>query len=141
MLNISEISPLLQGFCQKEPHIAALYLFGSYNDGSAGQNSDLDLAVLFKEDVDLRAEMALQVQLSAVVGFEAIDLLNLNKAPLFMQFKALAGGRLIYEADPDLTSDFLEDILLRYHDQEYRYRMFFRDWDEGLKEDYQIGKP
>jgi Predicted nucleotidyltransferases len=118
MLAIPEILPLLQDFCKKDSRIAAVYLFGSYHDGSADQNSDLDLAVLFKADIDLRAEMALRVGLSAVIGFENIDLLDLNKAPLMMQFKLISNGRLVYEADPELTSDFLENVLLRYHDQE-----------------------
>jgi predicted nucleotidyltransferase len=140
MLDISGILPLLQDFCQKDPRILVVYLFGSYNDGSANIQSDLDLAVLFKEDIDLRTEMALQVELSTIIGFEDIDLLDLNKAPLLMQFKVISNGRLIYEADADLSSDFLENVLLRYHDQEFRYQRFFQDWDEGLREDYRIGQ-
>ena len=51
-----------------------------------------------------------------------------------MQFKAISSGCPIYEADSDMTSVFLENILQRYHDQGYRYRVFFQDWDEGLRE-------
>lgn len=141
MLDIQEVSALLKDFCINSPNIAAVYLFGSYSDGAANPKSDLDLAILFKEDIDLREELALQVQLSEAVRFEAIDLLNLNKAPLLMQFKVISSGCLIYEADSDMTSDFLEDIFQRYHDQEYRFRVFFQEWDEGLGENYQIGKP
>ena len=98
------------------------------------------MAIFFNEPADLRAEMALQVKLSEVTGFEAIDLLNLNKAPLYLQFKVITTGRLIYEVDPDLTSDFLENLFNRYHDRELRYKMFFKEWDEGLKEDYPDGQ-
>jgi uncharacterized protein len=140
MLDLSRVLPLVKEFCQKDSNIQVLYLFGSYTDGTAHPKSDLDLAFLFKDDIGLWAEMALQAKLSETTGFEKIDTLNLNKAPLRMKFKALSTGRLIYEADPDRTTDFLEEVLLLYHDQEYRYKQFFKEWDEGLKEDYLDGQ-
>lgn len=140
MLDILKALPLIQDFAKNEPNILLVYLFGSYTDGTAYAKSDLDLAVLFDTDIDLRAEMTLQVKLSETIGFEEIDLLNLNKAPLPMRFKVIATGRLIHEADPDRTSDFLEDLFQRYHDQEFRYKSFFKDWDEGLREDFLDGQ-
>ncbi len=137
MFDLAETLSLIQDFCKKEPTILMAYLFGSYADGTAHRKSNLDLAFLFNEP---GAEMALQVKLSDVTGFEAIDLLNLNKAPLYLQFKVITSGRLIYESDPDLTSDFLENLFNRYHDREFRYKLFFKEWDEGLKEDYQDGQ-
>ena len=140
MLDLLKTLSLVQDFCEKNRNILIAYLFGSYADGTAHQRSDLDLAFLFNEPVDLRTEIALQVKLSEVTGIEAIDLLNLNKAPLYLQFKVITTGRLIYEVDPDQTSDFLENLFNRYHDREFRYKMFFKEWDEGLKEDYSDGQ-
>ena len=132
---------LLKEFFKENLNIQAAFIFGSYNDGTANSKSDLDLALLFKNEIDLWTEMALQVKISKVIQFEKIDLLNLNKAPLRIQFAAISTGKLIFEAELDQTSDFLEEVLNRYHDMEFRYKVFFKEWDEGLKEDYQVGEP
>ena len=80
-----------------------------------------------------RTKILLFTPVAIMEMIKAIDLLNLNKALLFTQFKAISSGCLIYEADSDMTSVFLENILQRYHDRGYRYRVFFQDWDEGLR--------
>lgn len=140
MLDIKEITPLLIDFFKSQENILTVYLFGSYIDGTNHEKSDLDIAVLMKEDMGLWREMELAAEISNRLGFEDIDLLNLNKASLRMQFMIVSTGQLIYEINPDLTSDFLERILIHYHDREYRYKAFFTDWDEGLKEDYLDGQ-
>ncbi len=140
MLNLKSILPLLVEYFQKKDNSLVAYLFGSYSDGTAHAKSDLDLAVLFKKDLDLWEEMAFQAQLSKLIRFEEIDLTNLNKAPLRMKYTIISTGQLIYEANSELTSDFLEKIFKQYHDREYHYREFFKEWDEGLKEDYLSGQ-
>ena len=136
MLELQSALSLLVEFFKRNNHCLAVYLFGSYADGTAHPKSDLDLAVLFNDELDLWREMALEAQLSQLLHFEEVDLVNLNKAPLRLQFTIIATGQLIYEANFDRTSDFLEKTLIRYHDREYHYKVFFKEWDEGLKEDY-----
>ena len=140
MLNLKVILPMLTDFFHQNDYCWIAYLFGSYQDGTAHAKSDLDLAVLFKKDTDLWQEMAFQAEVSKLLHFEKIDLVNLSKTPLRMQFIIISTGQLIYEADDEVTSGFLERILHQYHDREYRYRAFFKDWDEGLKEDYCNGE-
>jgi predicted nucleotidyltransferase len=140
MLNLTTAIPVIQQLYRNNPQIALAYLFGSYIDGFANPNSDLDLAILFKKELSLWEEMAIQAQLTEAIQFEKIDLINLNKAPLRMQFQIIASGQLIYENDPEATEDYLEQLLTRYHHQEIRYRQFYKDWDEGLKEDYIDGQ-
>lgn len=140
MLDVKVITPLLVDFFKNQESTLTVYLFGSYIDGTAHEKSDLDIGVLFKEDISLWQEMELAAGISHWLGFENIDLLNLNKASLRMQFMIISTGQLIYEINPDLTSDFLERTLIHYHDREYRYKAFFKDWDQGLKEDYIDGQ-
>lgn len=140
MLDVARTELLLQDFCKSDSNILAVYLFGSQVDGTAHAKSDLDLAVLFMEPLTLWQELEFQAKVSTAIRYEAVDLLNLNKAPLRMQFTVLSTGRLIYEADSEKTSDYIETVLLRYHDRAYREKRFFAEWDEGLKEDYLNGQ-
>ena len=94
------------------------------------------MAILFKDTISLYDELTYQSRLSELINFEQVDILNLNKAPIRLQFTVVSTGQLIYEADQLAVSDYLENLFCQYHDQAYRYYQFFKDWDEGLKEDY-----
>jgi predicted nucleotidyltransferase len=140
MLELKKINPILQAYFAQEPNVLVTYIFGSYCDGFATVKSDLDLAVLFRSDLDLWQETRLQSKICEALRFDRVDLLNLNKAPLRLKFMVLATGNLVYEAEPIVTSDFVEAVLLQYHDREYRDRQFFKEWDAGLREDYLNGE-
>ncbi|HHZ20766.1 MAG TPA: nucleotidyltransferase domain-containing protein [Firmicutes bacterium] len=136
MLNLAEIIPKLKDFFSKDEKVLAVYVFGSTIEGYAHPGSDLDLAILFKDTISLYDELTYQSRLSELINFEQVDILNLNKAPIRLQFTVVSTGQLIYEADQLAVSDYLENLFCQYHDQAYRYYQFFKDWDEGLKEDY-----
>lgn len=139
-LDLDQLSDVLKEFFKTDPRILAGFIFGSRVDGFALPSSDLDIALLFTEEIGLWEEMRLQTEMSTIVHFDQVDVLNLNKAPLRLKFTIISNGRLIYEGDPLKVTDFIEEVVVRHRRQVIRNRLFFQDWDAGLKEDYADGK-
>ncbi len=116
--------------------INTVYLCGSYAQGSASENSDIDFAILPSTELSVYDEMRIQAALSEELSFENVDLINLSKAPVKLQFNLVSAGRIIYEKNAELTNQYIEDLLKQYHDRVYRYKRFQKDLEQGLREDY-----
>ena len=135
---------MMKTFCIKraidvfneEPYVNTAFLCGSYANDTASERSDIDFAILPGRPLSLLDEMKLQARLSEVLHFENIDVVNLLRAPVMLQFNLISKSRLIYERNRDKTDSYMERMLKTYHDREYRYRAFEADFKQGLKEDY-----
>lgn len=121
--------------------VAAIYLFGSYGSEYQTQYSDIDLGVIFQPNmqIGLREELELDAYLSMALKTDRLDVVNLARAPIQLRYKAVAEGRLIYEADYITTSDFLEKTYRHYLDYAYHLRMFEQERIKALKEAYTSG--
>ena len=84
--------------------------------------------------------MSFLSRLSDVLGTDCVDLVNLNKAPVNIQFKAVSEGKLIYERDYITTCDYVEKVVGIYQDYAIDLENFYREYDEALKEAYTGGK-
>lgn len=133
-LKVNDKILLLPDLFSRYPEIAAVFLFGSYGTEFQNSLSDIDFAFYFSRNVDLKFEADLLGEISDVLNTDRIDLVNLNKAPLNLQFKAVAQGNIIYESDFITTCDYIENILKRYHDFAIDLEHFYRDYDYSLKE-------
>ncbi len=92
---------------QKMEHILAssekvkfAYLFGSQAKGSPGPLSDIDIAVFFDETEynqgnAFEDENELMFKLEKTLAPERVDLVVLNKAPVFLRHQILKNGELI----------------------------------------------
>lgn len=133
-LNIDDKITLLPDLFSRYPEIVVVFLFGSYGTDFQHDLSDIDFAVYFSQDVNLKFEANLLGKLSSVLNTDRIDLVNLNKAPLNLQFKAVAQEKIIYESDFIATCDYIENMLKRYHDFAIDLENFYLDYDYALKE-------
>jgi predicted nucleotidyltransferase len=68
-----------------------VYLYGSRAAGTAGPESDVDLAAYFGDDPPQSFEVLLPPE---------VDLLVLDRAPLELAGRVAVGGRLLFEDDP-----------------------------------------
>jgi predicted nucleotidyltransferase len=61
--------------------VEGIYLFGSYAYGTPGEDSDIDLYLVFKDDMKMRESEAFTKARSAVFGIQSrpIDLLGQRK--------------------------------------------------------------
>lgn len=126
-------------FFQTRFEIAAVYLFGSLGTEFERPQSDIDLGVVFTRPVTLLEELELDGDLSLHIGHDRIDLVNLNRAPIALQFRALQEGILVYEGDYVNHSDFIECVIKTYPDYAVKYAIFARDYELALKEEYSHG--
>jgi len=77
------------------PELSALYLFGSYADGTATEKSDIDIAYLSDREIPapLRWEKA---QLLAKKLSKDIDLIDLGKTNTVFRYQIISQGKRIY---------------------------------------------
>ena len=125
-----------QEFFQSRIEIAAVYLFGSLGTEFEHPKSDIDLGVVFTRSVTLPEELELDAALSLHVSHDRMDLVNLNRAPIALQFRALHEGMLVYEGDYYKHSDFIEFVIKTYPDYAVKYAIFAHDHEKALKEEY-----
>lgn len=90
-----------------EPHVAFCYLFGSVATTSAQAGSDVDLAVALTVPISLLEEARLHDRLGRAVGAET-DLVVLAHAPLWLRFRILGEGIVLYSRDEAARIRFRE---------------------------------
>lgn len=81
------------------PNLLAIHAFGSQMQGTAGPDSDLDLAVLVAGMVDPLLLWRLSEELAELVGC-GVDLLDLRAASTVMQYQIITTGRLLWAQQP-----------------------------------------
>ena len=80
------------------PHLLAVYAFGSRVQGTAGPQSDLDLAVLVAGYADPLVLWSLSGDLADVAGCP-VDLLDLRAASTVMQHQIITTGQRWWAGD------------------------------------------
>ncbi len=93
------LTEALQG---EDSDLACAYLFGSAARGEDRPGSDLDVAVLFREDPP-RTLAGLQLdladRLTGALDGRRVDLVVLNRAPVDLVHRVLRDGALLVERD------------------------------------------
>ena len=127
---LDQLRPLFE----RDPRVLAVFAFGSQINGYATPRSDVDLAILFEDDVPLKEQLALQVKIAESLGKD-IDLVSINDAPLLLRHRILQ-GRLLFERKPVAVANLIEDTLRRYRDFAPRLREGRTVYYESLEQDY-----
>ena len=132
----------LQDYLSRQDDIVAVYLFGSFGTEFQNKFSDLDLGVIFYRGKlpDLKRELSIEADLSLLLGLERIDLVNLNRAPIQLRFKAVAKGVLLFEADANTLAGFLEDTYRKHGDYQVDMETYYREYRKALREIYLNGR-
>lgn len=128
----------IQNYLARQQDIIAVYLFGSFGTEFQNKYSDIDLGVIFFQTspVDLGRELTLEAELSLLLGTDGIDVVNLNRAPVQLCFKAVSKGTILFEADANALADFLEDTYRMYGDYQVDLKTYYREFREALREAY-----
>jgi len=99
-----------------DARVLAVYWFGSRARGEELEGSDVDLAVLFSEPVDVMDLLALEDSLERALGV-AVDLIDLGKANAFLALDAIRGER-VHCTDSTRCDEFDLYVLRRAGDLE-----------------------
>lgn len=132
MLDIENKIKDLQTYFKANSNILAVWIIGSYKTKYQTEDSDIDIAILLDKNISLLDEMSLSCNISDIINFEDVDIINLTKAPITLQFKTLKEGRQIYEGDFLKLSDYMEWVFNRYRDEKFRMESFIKDYYDSF---------
>jgi len=124
MINLNEIKPKINEVCQKF-NIILLYLFGSYATGEAYGLSDLDIGFFPYKKFDLDKVLSLSSKLQDIFEEEAIDLVDLSRAPITLIHRVIKEGRCLYGKDLRRKIEFEIKNEAFYYDTEPLRKEYF----------------
>jgi predicted nucleotidyltransferase len=104
----------LAGLAASDPRIVALYLFGSRARGEATERSDVDVGILFRQEIALRDILLLEDALEQHLGLP-VDVVDAARASAFLALDVIRGER-IYCSDPDRCDEFELYVMRRAGD-------------------------
>ena len=106
---MQEILKNLYQYLIMHAQVSAFWLFGSVVQGTNRANSDIDIAVLFKEGLSAQQRFGLRLELMAAteeLTGRKVDIIDMEAAPLFLQHQIRKTGRLIVEKDHTYRVNF-----------------------------------
>lgn len=113
----------LADYFSRQP-VDAVYLFGSQATGKVRAGSDVDIAVLFRSDVDRNTRFDLRLQFTSTVGRmtghpDHAEIVDLDEAPLPIRFAAIRYRHFVVEHNHNHAVFFDADTRSRYFDYTY----------------------
>lgn len=103
-----------------EQHISAIILFGSLATNKETPLSDVDLAILYDKSLTLNELENLHIQVLGIIidllQSDDIDVINLNSAPLTMQYGALQQSKILLLNKREDYINFWEQTVKYYLD-------------------------
>ncbi|MGB9804957.1 type VII toxin-antitoxin system MntA family adenylyltransferase antitoxin [Desulfofundulus sp.] len=126
-----KLKPVFENF-----GVTCCYLFGSRAGQDYYGDSDIDLAVIFADYSPDIHNLDLEIQLQNAVAENLapleVDLLFLQKAPVYLKFNVIKTGKVVYCINDEFRTDF-EDITIRdYLDFKPFLEMYYREMAEDL---------
>jgi len=133
----------LERTLREDPGIVAAYVYGSYGTSNQTPLSDVDLAVLYRDDKipDPDAHLRLIGRVTDTLDEDDVSVTILNQAPILSQREVLRQGRPLFVADDIAHADFVETVIDRAADFEIDHRRFRREYDTALIEDHGTRRP
>ena len=110
----------LEEFSVQQENFLLLFLFGSFARGFSTDESDVDVAIMFRKMPDFFGLNDLKDQLSRCAGKE-VDILTLNTASPIIKMQVLRYGLLV-KTDKRTYNDFFVSTLREYYDLKYLRR-------------------
>lgn len=122
----------------KRPELSLVYLCGSYAKGKAWFGSDLDIAVLFGDEI--REEDYADYRLCYIgevgdlLDFEDVDVQVLNGAPVEFQYQVIKDGKLLYARSEGERVRFESEVIIGYLDLKPILDEYYRGLALRIKE-------
>jgi len=119
MLNIEKLKEIFKDY----PYIASAYLFGSQVSCKITPMSDVDIAILLKDNAPKGRELVheedyLSYKIAKALEVKEVDIISINNQGLIFQHNVLKCGRLIYDANPALRIKFEMKVISSFCDFE-----------------------
>lgn len=100
--------------------VDAVYLFGSQATEKANKLSDVDIAVLFQENMDSSARFDKKIRMIGDVGSilkrNDVEVLDLSQATPMFRYEAIASKTVLYARNRTRMVSFETDAIRNYFD-------------------------
>lgn len=124
-----QTAKLLAGY----DNVRLVLLFGSFANGRAGRESDLDIAVLCERPLTVDQRIAMIEKLAGATG-RAVDLVDLGSAGIVVARSAVLGGQVLYSRDSAAYPEQVTRVLLDSADfLPYRERLLRERREEWIR--------
>lgn len=108
---LEQLSALLRA----RKDIVFAVVFGSSQNGSLGEDSDVDLGIYFDPDPDTETLVDLLTEVADVLSVDDVDFCDLRRADPILGFEAIS-GRMLCKNDPARTAEVVSLISREYED-------------------------
>ncbi|MBU4449879.1 MAG: nucleotidyltransferase domain-containing protein [Actinobacteria bacterium] len=99
-----------------ENDILLAYIFGSQLKGKTGPLSDYDFAVFLSQKPSFQFKYKLKNKLLSILDSKQVDLVILNDAPIELKYNIIATGKVIFQKNSIVRTEFEADTLSKYFD-------------------------
>lgn len=101
-------------------NVSSMLTFGSFNNDNFTEESDIDIAIIGKENINLDEILEIELFLERILSKE-IDVIDLRSKALnvFLKINVLNEGRIIYSKDDNIIlEEYKEEIDRIYKENE-----------------------
>ena len=104
-MNIEEIKPVIKQLAEKHG-LLAVALFGSQATGALHSKSDVDIAILGRDQIAFDEKIKISSELSGIFKREDVEVVDIdpNSASPTLMYAVVLDGKLLYERS---VGDFL----------------------------------
>ena len=120
--NIQDIEDIFQQHIDnfvKEFDVSLIYIFGSFASETNRKDSDIDIAVLLKGEIDVYTKLNIIGRLVDIFKREDIDLVILNNVNEVLKFQVIKYGKPIYMESQYTKVMFESSTMSEYMDKEH----------------------
>ncbi len=114
----------------EEHGVKLAYLFGSHAKGEITKFSDIDIGVLFKKNKEDKID-SLRIKIANLLEEEAIDIIDLERAPPKLKYKIIKQGRVIHGKDQ--SKEFETQAMKEYFDFKPIEDLYFKEMEERVE--------
>ena len=108
-------------------NISSMLTFGSFNNENFTQESDIDIAIIGKDKIDLEEILEIELFLAKLLNKE-IDVIDLKSESLyiFLKINVLNDGEIVYSNDDNYNLEIFKDEIDRIYKENENFFWFRR---------------
>lgn len=132
-----DIAKICKDILLEYEKIIFAYIFGSYVQNKMKSDSDIDIAIYLKANLDPSEYLQIKMDLSDKLKRE-VDLVVLNEAPSLLKYEIYKSNVLLFTRDMTIESNHKVKTLFEYNDMKRYLNLSYNRTIERLKEEVKI---
>lgn len=104
-------------------NLSLILLFGSQASGKTHSESDVDLAILPKDELSAKKEIGLNTEFCNLLKTDRVDTVNLKKASPLLLKQVLDNCKILFQKNPQVFSRFEARTLRKYQEAKPLFEM------------------